>query len=63
MAGKMQEKRAEKRMRQAAENGNQIVGIVDGVLVRDGYATVERDQKKMIENVDSKEMWIDEKEG
>lgn len=59
----MQEKRAEKKIRQATENGNQIVGIADGVLVRDDYATVERDQKKMIENVDNKEMWIDEKEG
>ena len=57
---KVQEKRVEKKTRQAAENGFQIVGIVDGGFVRD--ATVEQDQKRMIKNVDRKEVWIDEKQ-
>lgn len=63
MAGKVQEKRAEKKTRQAAENGSQVIGGMDGGFVREGYAALGGDHKRMIENVDRKEMWIDEREG
>jgi len=63
VAGKVQEKRAEKKMRQAAENGYGIVEGVDGGLVREGYSALEGEQKRMIGTVERKEMWIDEKEG
>lgn len=40
MAGKVQEKRAEKKMRQAAENGCQVIGGIEGGFVREGYSAL-----------------------
>lgn len=62
VAGKVQEKRAEKKLRQAAENGYCNFESDEGGFVREGYAALDGDQKRMIENVERKEMWIDEKE-
>jgi len=62
VAGKVQEKRAEKKLRQTAENGYCNFESDEGGFVREGYAALDGDQKRMIENMERKEMWIDEKE-
>jgi len=61
MAGKVQEKKAEKKIMQATENGFQIVEG-DGRFVREGYAALEGEQKRMVENAERKKIRIDEKE-
>ena len=61
VAGKMQEKRVERKMRKGGEIGYQGVEGVQGGFVRREYAAVEGEQKRMIEDMNEKEMCIDEK--